>query len=229
MAAGFNTDLKSGHVHDGPGEAQGKMFGFSQSNALAHLLPPFGELMTPEAREIAVWHTEQVFKTYCVTSSRTSSPVSPRLSPNSCPSLSSPDTPRHSGKGKMPAWGAEACARGTDRARLTRPGTRWHEAGEGIPTLDVPWEAGWPLLVRFRPGMTTNEQHLPPSSVITCMRGISGRRRQEHERLDMKSSSGICLSLCSVLQRHARHRALGSERANMPGTAPIRPVDAFLC
>jgi hypothetical protein len=64
MVAGFNTELKPGHVHNGPGEVQGKMFGIFQSNTLAHTLHHFGRLMTPAARAVAVWHTEQVFKTY---------------------------------------------------------------------------------------------------------------------------------------------------------------------
>jgi len=64
MVAGFNTELAAGHVHDGPGEVQGKMFGIFQSNTLAHVLHRFEKLMTPAAREVAVWHTEQVFKTY---------------------------------------------------------------------------------------------------------------------------------------------------------------------
>jgi hypothetical protein len=64
MVAGFNTELAPGHVHDGAGEVQGKMFGIFQSNTLAHVLHRFDKLMTPEAREVAVWHTEQVFKTF---------------------------------------------------------------------------------------------------------------------------------------------------------------------
>jgi len=64
MVAGYNTELEPDHVHDGPGEVQGKMFGIFQSNTLAHLLHRFEQRMTPEAYEVAVWHTEQVFKTY---------------------------------------------------------------------------------------------------------------------------------------------------------------------
>ena len=64
MVAGFNTELSPGHVHNGSGEVQGKMFGIFQSNTLAHVLHRFEKLMTPKAREVAVWHTEQVFKTF---------------------------------------------------------------------------------------------------------------------------------------------------------------------
>ncbi|MFA6290704.1 MAG: hypothetical protein WC637_02920, partial [Victivallales bacterium] len=64
MVAGFNTELSPGHLHNGPGEVQGKMFGIFQSNTLAHVLHRFEKLMTPEAREVAVWHAEQVFKTF---------------------------------------------------------------------------------------------------------------------------------------------------------------------
>jgi hypothetical protein len=64
MVAGFNTELAPGHVHDGAGEVQGKMFGIFQSNTLAHVLHRFEKLMTPEARGVAVWHTEQVFKMF---------------------------------------------------------------------------------------------------------------------------------------------------------------------
>jgi len=64
MVAGFNTELAPGHMHSGPGEVQGRMFGIFQSNTLAHLLHRFEKQMTPEAREVAVWHTEQVFKRF---------------------------------------------------------------------------------------------------------------------------------------------------------------------
>ncbi len=68
MVAGYNTELEPGSEHgvdpSGKGEYQGKMFGIFQSNTLAHLLHRFEKMMTPEAREVAVWHTEQVFKTY---------------------------------------------------------------------------------------------------------------------------------------------------------------------
>jgi hypothetical protein len=40
------------------------MFGIFQSTTLAHILHRYGRLMTPDARKVAVWHTEQVFKTY---------------------------------------------------------------------------------------------------------------------------------------------------------------------
>ena len=64
MVAGYDTELSPGHIYNGPGEVQGKMFGIFQSNTLAHLLHRFGNLMTPGARETAVWHTQQVFKTF---------------------------------------------------------------------------------------------------------------------------------------------------------------------
>lgn len=68
MVAGYNTELEPGSQTgvdpSGKGEYQGKMFGIFQSNTLAHVLHRFEKLMTPEARDVAVWHTEQVCQTY---------------------------------------------------------------------------------------------------------------------------------------------------------------------
>lgn len=45
-------------------ETTGKEFGIFQSNAFAHCLHRFDHLLTPAAREVMTWHTEQVFKTF---------------------------------------------------------------------------------------------------------------------------------------------------------------------
>lgn len=57
--------LDPAKVRERPGsESTGKQFGIFQSNILAHCLHRFAGLLTPEAREVMTWHTEQVFKTY---------------------------------------------------------------------------------------------------------------------------------------------------------------------
>ncbi|HEY3331340.1 MAG TPA: hypothetical protein VGK19_15025 [Capsulimonadaceae bacterium] len=50
---------------DEPGEGPaGKKFNIFQSNAFAHCLHRFDALLTPKAREVMTWHTEQAVKTY---------------------------------------------------------------------------------------------------------------------------------------------------------------------
>jgi hypothetical protein len=45
-------------------EQSGKEFGIFQSNSLAVCLNSFGHLLTPAAREVMVWHTEELFHTF---------------------------------------------------------------------------------------------------------------------------------------------------------------------
>ena len=53
----------AGHYHTG-GEGKGKRYNIFQSNAFAHCLRRFEHLLSPAAREVMSWHTEQLFKTY---------------------------------------------------------------------------------------------------------------------------------------------------------------------
>ncbi|HEY3398927.1 MAG TPA: hypothetical protein VGM19_14860 [Armatimonadota bacterium] len=55
----------SGKVNlDSTREQSGRDFGIFQSNALAHSLHRFGDLLTPAAREVMEYHTRMVFRTY---------------------------------------------------------------------------------------------------------------------------------------------------------------------
>lgn len=44
--------------------SDGKVYNIFLSTKCAEILTEFGDLLTPEAREVVMWHTEQVFKTY---------------------------------------------------------------------------------------------------------------------------------------------------------------------
>jgi len=46
-------------------EGGGKSYNVFQSNLFAGLLAEYDSMLTPKAREVMVWHTEQVFHTYC--------------------------------------------------------------------------------------------------------------------------------------------------------------------
>lgn len=54
MAGRYHTDS----------EGKGKRYNIFQSNAFAHCLHRFESLLSPAAREVMVWHTKQLFKTY---------------------------------------------------------------------------------------------------------------------------------------------------------------------